>query len=158
MSERNNTVKQSVMMDAAIPATPATPNLRFNGLHAHAHMPECKLRKWRSWRSFRSLSNGIKHLRDAPRVAFGVAGVAADEPAACGQPFPSAHGTSGFVSVVAAPAPSACKPLSSAVNQSGYPYSGHTHQAQQTRKFTPIASILFRGRRSNSKLERTLNG
>lgn len=158
MFDGNNTVKQSVTMDAAITATPATPNLRFNGLHAHAHMPECKLRKWRSWRSFRSLSNGIKHLRDAPRVAFGVAGVASDDPAACGQPFPSAHGTSGFVSVVAAPAPSACKPLSSAINQSGYPYSGHAHKAQQPRKFTPLASILFCGLRSNSKLERISHG
>lgn len=76
----------------------------------------------------------------------------------CGQPFPSAHGTSGFASVVAAPALSACKPLSSAINQSGYPYSGSAQRAQQPRKFTHIASILFRGRRSNSKLERTPHG
>ena len=158
MSEGNNTVKHSVIEDTALSATPATPKTRFNGLHAHAHMPECKLRKWRSWRSFRSLDNNINCLSDSQRVASGVAGVASGHSTACGQPFPAAHGTSGFVSVVAAPAPSACKPLSSAINQSGYPYSGHAHQAQQPRKFTPLASILFCGRRSNSKLERISHG
>lgn len=72
--------------------------------------------------------------------------------------YPAAHSASGFVSVVEATITNACKPLSSGINQTGYMGSDPSIQPRYARKFTPIASILFRDRRSNSKIERAPHG
>lgn len=73
----------------------------------------------------------------------------------CGQPFPAAHGASGFVSVVAASKSAHCKPLPGSGVCHGYHGSGRPAQGRPARKYTGLASISINDLPPSSKQERT---